>query len=179
MAPSPHSPNVFSNVRFMVFSPGRLFGVSIPASTREAVRTAFLSNKVVPATIALSMILLVNIGLTGLLVDPRVRYDYSLLMFKIMISGVGGAVLISLFSQLLSMSPLSSQFGFWRNANQSGRKGQGLLGPAARGCVRGGRMHSDHRLLLSMGSFSSARCRAECGNDPRCRCDARGELWRY
>jgi hypothetical protein len=64
----------------------------------------WLSERVIPASLGTTALLLANIGITAALVDALYRYDYSLLMFKVMLAGIGGAVLLHVLSELLSSS---------------------------------------------------------------------------
>jgi hypothetical protein len=59
----------------------------------------WISEKVVRASLAASMILLASIAATGFLVDPLYRYDYSLLMFKVILAGIGVTVLFHVIGQ--------------------------------------------------------------------------------
>jgi len=56
----------------------------------------WLSDHVVAATSGISLLLLLNVGLTALLVDQLYRYAESILLLQIMLAMVGGAVLIRL-----------------------------------------------------------------------------------
>ena len=56
----------------------------------------WLSEKVIDLSLGMSILLLANVGITALLVDPQFRYDFSLLPFKIMLSGIGACVLLRL-----------------------------------------------------------------------------------
>ena len=56
----------------------------------------FLSDAVIPASIGISMILLGNVAVTAIAVDPLYRFDFSILVLKIMLAGVGCAVMLEL-----------------------------------------------------------------------------------
>jgi hypothetical protein len=59
----------------------------------------WLSDQVIPASVGISVLLLANVAITAISVDPRYRYDFSLLILKFMLAGVGGAVLIELLKR--------------------------------------------------------------------------------
>jgi hypothetical protein len=56
----------------------------------------WLSESVIPAATGVSVLLLGNVAVTAMAVDPLYRYDFSILMLKITLAGVGCAVLIEL-----------------------------------------------------------------------------------
>jgi hypothetical protein len=56
----------------------------------------FLSDAVIPASIGISIILLGNVAVTAIAVDPMYRFDFSILVLKIMLAGVGCAVMLEL-----------------------------------------------------------------------------------
>jgi hypothetical protein len=60
----------------------------------------FLSDAVIPASIGISIILLGNVAVTAIAVDPLYRYDFSILVLKIMLAGVGCAVMIELCTRV-------------------------------------------------------------------------------
>jgi hypothetical protein len=62
----------------------------------------WLSDRVVPASLGITMLYLVNMGITAAFEDPRYRYDFDLLMFKVMLAGIGCAVLLHLLSTAAS-----------------------------------------------------------------------------
>jgi hypothetical protein len=51
-----------------------------------------MSHAVVESSLGISVFFFANIGITALLVDPLFRYDFSLLMLKIMLSGIGASI---------------------------------------------------------------------------------------
>jgi hypothetical protein len=59
------------------------------------------SDLVIPASIGISVLLLGNIATTALAVDSLYRYDFSVLMLKFMLAGVGGAVAIELLRRTI------------------------------------------------------------------------------
>jgi Dolichyl-phosphate-mannose-protein mannosyltransferase len=56
----------------------------------------WLANRVLPATSAVSFLLLANIAVTGLFVDSYYRYDHSLIVLKVILATVGCAVVLNL-----------------------------------------------------------------------------------
>jgi rubredoxin len=50
------------------------------------------------------VLLLANIGITAVFEDPLYRYDFSLLMFKVMLAGIGCAIVLHFLSRLISAS---------------------------------------------------------------------------
>jgi hypothetical protein len=56
----------------------------------------WVSDWVIPASIGISILLLANVAITAICVDPRYRYDFSLLILKFMLAGIGCAVVIEL-----------------------------------------------------------------------------------
>ena len=64
----------------------------------------WLSKRVIPASLGTTVLLLTNVGITAAFEDPRYRYDFSLLMFKVMLAGIGCAVLLHVLSWLISAS---------------------------------------------------------------------------
>ncbi len=56
----------------------------------------FLSEAVISASIGISIILLANVTVTAIAVDPMYRFDFSILVLKIMLAGVGCAVMLEL-----------------------------------------------------------------------------------
>jgi hypothetical protein len=54
----------------------------------------WLSESVIPAATGVSVLLLGNVAVTAMAVDPLYRYDFSILMLKITLAGIGCAVLI-------------------------------------------------------------------------------------
>ena len=60
----------------------------------------WLSEPVVNSSLGMSILFFANVGITALLVDPQFRYDFSLLPFKIMLSGIGACVLLRLLTRL-------------------------------------------------------------------------------
>jgi hypothetical protein len=54
------------------------------------------SDAVIPASIGISMLLLGNVAVTAIAVDPLYRYDFSILTLKFMLAGVGCAVMAEL-----------------------------------------------------------------------------------
>jgi hypothetical protein len=61
----------------------------------------FLSDAVIPASIGISMTLIGNVAVTAIAVDPIYRYDFSILVLKIMVAGVGCAVMVELFRRMI------------------------------------------------------------------------------
>jgi hypothetical protein len=61
----------------------------------------FLSDDVIPASIGISMTLIGNVAVTAIAVDPIYRYDFSILVLKIMVAGVGCAVMVELFRRMI------------------------------------------------------------------------------
>ena len=77
----------------------------------------WLSERVIAATLGISTLLLVNVGLTALLVDPLYRYDFSLLLLKMMLAGVGCVVSINLLGYWAANLPVHRRpliFDEWR-----------------------------------------------------------------
>ena len=62
----------------------------------------WLSDAVVPASVGTTVLLLVSIGITAVLENPRYRYDFSLLMFKVILASIGCAVLLHALSSAAS-----------------------------------------------------------------------------
>jgi hypothetical protein len=61
----------------------------------------WLSRSVEPAALGITLLLLGNVAVTGLFIDSYYRYDFSLLMLKIMSAGIGGAVVIHIVQTVL------------------------------------------------------------------------------
>ena len=55
-----------------------------------------MSEAVISASIGISIILLANVTVTAIAVDPMYRFDFSILVLKIMLAGVGCAVMLEL-----------------------------------------------------------------------------------
>ena len=62
----------------------------------------WLSDWVIPASVGISVLLLANVAITAISVDPVYRYDFSLLILKFMLAGIGCAVLIELLRRINS-----------------------------------------------------------------------------
>jgi hypothetical protein len=60
------------------------------------------SDSVIPAAAGVSVLLLGNVAVTAMAGDPIYRYDFSILTLKIMLAGVGCAVLIALCRTMAS-----------------------------------------------------------------------------
>lgn len=56
----------------------------------------WLSDQVLPASIGISVLLLANVAITAICVDPIYRYDFSLIILKQMLGGVGCVVAVEL-----------------------------------------------------------------------------------
>jgi len=76
----------------------------------------WLSERIVPASIGISVLLLENVAITAIAEETIYRYDYSLSMLKIMLGGVGCAALFALLSHLYrNIAPtLGGVCGVWR-----------------------------------------------------------------
>jgi hypothetical protein len=60
----------------------------------------WLSDLVIPASVGISVLLLANVAVTAISNDPVYRYDFSLLILKFMLGGIGCAVLIELMKRI-------------------------------------------------------------------------------
>jgi hypothetical protein len=60
----------------------------------------WLSDLVIPASVGISVLLLANVAITAISNDPVYRYDFSLLLLKFMLGGIGCAVLIELVKRI-------------------------------------------------------------------------------
>jgi hypothetical protein len=60
----------------------------------------FLSESVLPASFGATTLLFANVVITGALVEPIYRYDYSLLMFKVILACIGVVVVVQLLYSL-------------------------------------------------------------------------------
>jgi len=56
----------------------------------------WLSDRVIPASIGISALLLWNVAIVAIAVEPLYRYDFGLLTLKIMLAGVGVVVFLNL-----------------------------------------------------------------------------------
>ena len=57
----------------------------------------WLSDRVIPASLGISALLLANVAITAIAGEPFYRYDFSLLMLKVMLGGVGATIAMELF----------------------------------------------------------------------------------
>jgi hypothetical protein len=69
------------------------------AAPFAALSRLLLSDAVIPASLGVSIMLLVNIGLTAFLVDSYYRYDYSLIVLKTVLAGIGCTVVLSILQR--------------------------------------------------------------------------------
>jgi len=88
-----------------------LIGKALPTPTLARWSDWWLSAPVTAASGMISVLLFLNVGLTALLVDPLYRYDYSILMLKIMLAGIGLAVLAHLAGRLARALPVRARYG--------------------------------------------------------------------
>lgn len=61
----------------------------------------WLSEQVLPASIGVSVLLLANVAITAICVDPIYRYDFSILILKLMLAGIGCVVAIRVLQPYL------------------------------------------------------------------------------
>ncbi len=74
-----------------------------------------LSAQVVPASLTVSVILLGNVFVTGLLVNSYYRYDFSITMLKIMLAGLGCTIIVELVRRIGASFKTGVQMR-WRQA---------------------------------------------------------------
>jgi energy-coupling factor transporter transmembrane protein EcfT len=63
----------------------------------------WLSHLVVPSSLGISAMLLANVGITGLFIDSYYRYDFSLLLLKFMLAGIGIAIFLNFLKPLAAV----------------------------------------------------------------------------
>ena len=65
----------------------------------------WLSHLVVPSSLGISAMLLANVGISGLFIDSYYRYDFSLLLMKFMLAGIGAAIILHFLKPILAFTP--------------------------------------------------------------------------
>jgi hypothetical protein len=63
----------------------------------------WLSDRVIPASVGISVILLANVAITAVAVDPIYGYDFSLQTLKIMLGGIGLAIVLEFVSRIVPL----------------------------------------------------------------------------